>query len=68
MAAKNTRDKAAKLARKILKLPEDPVPVISTFDWIRDFFNVNLLTAVRSFPRLSLTSPFSLALPGGFLR
>ena len=52
MTAKDARDKAAKLARKVLKLPEDPVPVISTADWIRSFFDVNLVTAVRPFPHL----------------
>lgn len=45
MAIKDTRDKAARLARNILDLPEDPVPVVSTSDWIRGFFDGNPLPA-----------------------
>jgi hypothetical protein len=60
MATEDSRDKAAKLARRILKLPEDPGPVISTLDWIRSYFNFSIVSVVRAFTlHLSLTTQFS---------
>lgn len=49
MTAKDTRDKAKKLAQKVLDLPEQPVPVVSSIDWIRGLLDFNPVAAVRRF-------------------
>jgi sodium-independent sulfate anion transporter 11 len=51
MTAKDTRDKAAKIARNVLHLPEDPVPVVSSADWLRDFFNLAPAAAATTYLR-----------------
>jgi hypothetical protein len=47
MIAKDVKGKAKKLAQKVLDLPEERVPVVSSIDWIRDLFNVNFVASVR---------------------
>ena len=62
MTAKDTSDKAKKLAKKVLNLPEEPVPVVSSVDWIRNLFGFSPVASVRAFtppllPHPILTSP-----------
>ena len=68
MSTEGARDRAAKLARKILKLPEDPVPVISTADCIPSFSGSSFVTAVRLFILPLPHHPLLIALPDDCLR
>jgi len=66
MATRDAKGTAGKLAKKVLDLPEEQVPVISTVDWIRALFDFNLVASVRPF-----TPPlpqFSLVPAGDHLR
>ena len=47
MTAKDARDKAKKLAQKVLDLPEERIPVVSSVDWVRSLFDFNFAASVR---------------------
>jgi hypothetical protein len=47
MTIEDTKDKAGRIARKVLHLPEERVPVVSSIDWIRDIFDFNFVAGVR---------------------
>lgn len=47
MTTQDVKDKAKRLAQKVLHLPEERVPVVSTIDWIRNLLDFNFIASVR---------------------
>ncbi|KAF9653059.1 sulfate permease [Thelephora ganbajun] len=51
MTAKDVKAKAKRLAHKVLDLPDEQVPVISTVDWIRGLFDFNFVASASAYLR-----------------
>ena len=68
MTTSDIKDKGKRLAHKVLNVPEERIPVVSTVDWIRNILDFNPVTAVRRSPHLFLTVQLSLPLTGDRLR
>lgn len=64
MTTKDARDKAKELARKVLDLPKDPVPVVSSIDWIRNLLDFSPVASVRGVSSSPFNSHFPLQVIG----
>jgi len=60
MTTRDAKGTAKKLARKVLDVPEEQIPVVSSVDWVRGIFDFNFVTSVRQFTPPP-SSPFNLS-------